>query len=326
MPIESCARRQRVPLTSAARANELSADSKASTSLRPSDAGVVGAVVELGAIGGGLARIGALRCDGVVPLAHQSDIAVGEELHLARPAGEPVLALDLDLVAVILHELVVERQLIRQPRHEEAPGAQRPFIMEIFARQAPAVAARVGREVVGRVGGEVHAQELLPDVAGDRVAVEDVDDREVARGEHEAAALHALRELHRGRLLLRRLAAEVPGLAQKKARAVEDRRAEAGLLELAVLHRAAQAVQVGERHLRDHLRHEEQLAAAPGLGAKIAGGGGAPASLPVRRQRVGTAVQVGVSRPKCVMLVGDVGRLPKGVPALFVLRRGVHSP
>src|SRR5258707_15250177 len=62
-------------------------------------AGVVGAVVELGAIGGGLARIGAPRCAGAVPLAQQSNMAGGGELHLALLGGPPWPALGLALDA-----------------------------------------------------------------------------------------------------------------------------------------------------------------------------------------------------------------------------------
>ena len=239
-----------------------------------------------------------------------------------------MVVLELELVAVVLPDPEVDpASWFGFCGGVIAPDAHRPVVPVELRRAAPRVAARVGGEVPRRVGHERHVEERLARVPGDRVPVEDVEDREVADGEDQAPAVDDGRELHRVRRLLDAAAAEVERLPQVGARPVELRRLGAGLLQLEVLDRAADprscdsgrsAITSGTKYAsppRQSRTPEEQREAA----------GEAP--LGVRHERVGAAVRVRVRRVERELPARDVGELPVRVPALVLgCRAGRGAP
>ncbi len=181
--------------------------------------GVPRAVVEAGAVGGVLGRVGLERGDGVGEAAGVDVVAVAEQAH---GAGLPQ-----QLVVVLAARAGRRRysqmrksvaQLVRILRRRDAADAQRPVVPVELGRAAPRIAARVGREIPRRVGHERHVEERLARIAGDRVLVEEVEDREVAERQHEAAAVDDGAELHRVGLFVDAAAAEVERLPQERAR------------------------------------------------------------------------------------------------------------
>src|SRR5260221_732071 len=159
---------------------------------------------------------------GVLIARHSRDVAEGEKTHLARAFGQSVCALDLDLVAVVLEDPGVQRELIRLLRLDEAAGPQPPVVVKILERQSPGVAARVRREIVCAVRHERPVQKLGSRVVAEGVVVEDVEHRQISGGRDQAPPVDAAGELVRIRLHFFAAAAEAPGLARKQAGSIES--------------------------------------------------------------------------------------------------------
>ena len=87
-------------------------------------------VVEAGRVAGGgvLARIGRPGGDGIVEAAGVDVVAVAEQADGARPAEEPVIVLELDLIAIELPDSEIDRQRVGVLRRRDAANAQGPAI------------------------------------------------------------------------------------------------------------------------------------------------------------------------------------------------------
>ncbi len=233
-------------------------------------------------------------------------------------AAKLVVVLELDLVAVELEETEVDGELVGVLGRGDAGVADGPLVPIELGDDAPGVAAGVGGEVVGGVGEEGEAEEALAGIDAEGVLVEEVEDAEVAGDEDEAAAVVVAGEAGGAGVLVLVLAAEVEGLAEVGAGAVEGGELGAALLQLEVLDGAAEALELGERALGDELGDPIDLGALPGAGAEVEGGGAGEALLGGGEQGVDAAVEVGVLGVEGLLPTVDVGELAVGVPTLVL--------
>ncbi len=122
--------------------------------------------------------------------------------------------------------------------------------------------------------------------------------------------------------------------SEERARPVELRRLRAVLLELEVLDRAADAVEIREGALGDHLGNDVRLAPLPEPQPEEEGEAARVAPLAVGDERVDacrSCCRVLVRRVKWRLVARDVRKLPVRVPALVldvvqaVMRQEVHE-
>src|SRR6202035_4916107 len=137
---------------------------------------------------------------------------------------------------VVLEETEVDRQLVRVFRRSQTSVANRPLIPIELRDDAPGVATRIGGKVISGIGEEGQTeQSAMPRIDAEGVLIEEVEDAEVARDQDQAAAVVAPSQAGGTRLLHLALAAEIKGLAEIGARAVERGDLVAALLQLEVL-------------------------------------------------------------------------------------------
>ena len=254
----------------------------------------------------------------LVEAARVDPVAEPEEPHRAVLSENPVIMLQLELVTEELVEPEICLELVRIPRRGDVTDAYRPLVPVSLDGGAPRIATCVGWEIPGRVGHECHVEKGLSRIPRDRAVIEDVEDREAAERDHEAPGGDRRAEHHRVRRLLDRRPSEVDGLPEKRPRPVELRRLRAALLQLEVLDRAAETVEVRQRSLGDHLGNEVEFRAVPEPQPEEERERPGEAPLGAGNEGIVAPVRVRVRRMKRKLPARDVRVLPVEIPPLVL--------
>ena len=178
---------------------------------------------------------------------------------------------------------------------EGEAAADRPPAFRQVGEDAPGVAARVGRVVVGARGEQRPVEELGGGVVRVAVAVDHVDDREAADGDGEEVAVTRSRQLVGTALVLDLAATEAEGLADGQARDVDDGSRIAYPIDDAV-GEGRHAARLAEASAAGHLGVEEQLGPAPQAQVRVERGHEGRGGLGLGVQAVGSAVGRGERR------------------------------
>ena len=117
----------------------------------------------------------------------------------------------------------------------------------------------------------------------------------MARGENKTSAPHHGSQLHGVGRLGHPVATQVEDLAQVGTRAIDLRRFCSEFLQLEILDRPPDAMQAGERPLRDDLGDDVPLSPPPEPHGEEEGEGTGEAPLVARQERVGAAVGIGAA-------------------------------
>ena len=207
---------------------------------------------------------GLAECDGVIKAAHARLVAPAHQPYLAVLAEQRVALFQFHHVTVVLHEGGIQCQTIRFDRLQEAACARSPaeLAVDVFQRDAPVVATRIGGVVERRARHERPVQELRARIVRILHTVKYIQHRHVAHRQHYTALVDHIGKLIEVGVDLFGIAAQAPGLAQESTGAVQRRVGARHLRQLSV-GRATQAVQLGECLTHDDFRVEVELGALP---------------------------------------------------------------